>query len=45
VVVSERVAAAARELGFRAEIGVARRAGDTAMLEAIKAWRAAQNSL
>lgn len=45
VVVSERQAQACRELGFRAELCVAAQASDTAILAALRAWRARQNSL
>jgi uroporphyrinogen-III synthase len=45
VVVSERMAAVCRELGFKTEPLVAARAADEALLEAVKAWRAAQKTL
>lgn len=45
VVVSARQAQAARALGFRAAIEIAARADDTAILAAVRAWRAARNSL
>ena len=45
VVVSARMATMAREAGFSAAVLTARDAGDAAMLEALVAWRASQNSL
>lgn len=45
VVVSARMAAMAREAGFSAVVQTARDAGDAAVLEALTAWRATQNSL
>jgi uroporphyrinogen-III synthase len=45
VVVSERVADAARELGFTHASMVAPAAGDDAVLETLRAWRARQNPL
>lgn len=45
VVVSERMAEVCRELGFKTEPRIAAPASDEAILEAIKAWRAAQKSL
>lgn len=45
VVASERIAAACSELGFKHPPVVAERASDEALVEALKAWRAAQNSL
>jgi uroporphyrinogen-III synthase len=42
VVISERTAAAARELGFRHTPIVAREATDPALVEAIKIWRASR---
>ena len=45
VVVSERMAATCRELGFKTEPVVAAQASDEAIVEAVKAWRAAQKSL
>jgi uroporphyrinogen-III synthase len=45
VVVSERLAQACRELGFRAELCVATQASDAAIMAALRAWRAGQNSL
>jgi uroporphyrinogen-III synthase len=45
VVVSERQARACRELGFRAELCVAAQASDAAILTALHAWQARQNSL
>ena len=45
VVVSQRQASVCRELGFKTEPLVAREADDEAILEAIKTWRHAQNSL
>ncbi len=45
VVVSERTAAACRELGFKTEPLVAAQASDEAIVETIKAWRAAQKPL
>jgi uroporphyrinogen-III synthase len=45
VVPGARMAAMAREAGFRAAVLTARDAGDAAMIEALVAWRASQNSL
>ncbi len=45
VVVSQRQASVCRDLGFKTEPLVAGEAGDEAILEAIKTWRCAQNSL
>lgn len=45
VVVSERMAQAARELGFRDAPRVAASAADEAVLAALRAWRAGQNPL
>jgi uroporphyrinogen-III synthase len=45
VVVSERLAQACRELGFRADLSVAAQASDAAILAALSAWRARQKSL
>ncbi len=45
VVVSGRIAAACGELGFKHPPVVAARASDEAIVEALKAWRAAQNPL
>ena len=45
VVVSERLAQACRELGFHAELCVSAQASDAAILAALHAWRARQNSL
>ncbi len=45
VVVSERMAAACHELGFKTEPMIARQASDEAIVDTIKAWRAAQKSL
>jgi uroporphyrinogen-III synthase len=45
VVVSERLAQTCRELGFHAELCVATQASDAAILDALRAWRARQNSL
>ena len=45
VVVSERTAAACRELGFKTKPLVAAQASDEAIVETIKTWRAAQKSL
>ncbi len=45
VTVSERMTEVCRELGFKAEPQIAAQASDEAVVEAIKAWRAAQKSL
>lgn len=45
VVVSERTAAACCELGFKTKPLVAAQASDEAVVETIKAWRAAQKTL
>lgn len=45
VVISERMVAVCRELGFDAGIYVADDASDESIVSAIKAWRASQNSL
>jgi uroporphyrinogen-III synthase len=45
LVTSDRQAEAARTLGFHGGIRVAARTGDTAILEALTAWRAAGNFL
>jgi uroporphyrinogen-III synthase len=45
VVVNERQAQACRELGFHAELCIAAQASDAAILAALHAWRARQNSL
>jgi uroporphyrinogen-III synthase len=45
VVVSSRMAAIARELGFSAAVLTARDAGDTAVVEALEAWRRSRISL
>ena len=45
VVVSDRMAAVCRELGFKVDPLIAAQAADEALVEAIKAWRAAQKSL
>ena len=45
VVVSDRMAAVCRELGFKVNPLVAAQAADEAMVEAVKAWRAAQKTL
>jgi uroporphyrinogen-III synthase len=45
VVVGERQARACRELGYHAELCVAVQASDAALLAALRAWRARQNSL
>ncbi len=45
VVVSGRMAETCRELGFKTEAMVAAQASDEAIVETIKAWRAAQKSL
>ena len=45
VVVSERMAEVCRELGFKTAPRLAAPAGDEAILQAIEAWRAAQNTL
>lgn len=45
VVVSERLARNCRELGFHGDLRVAAQASDTAIVSALHAWRAAQNSL
>ena len=45
LVVSERQAQAARDLGFHAELRVAAQASDAAILAALLAWRAARNSI
>ncbi len=45
VVVSERLARACRELGFRAELCVAAQASDAAIMATLHAWRDRQNSL
>ncbi|HEX9627533.1 MAG TPA: uroporphyrinogen-III synthase [Acidiferrobacterales bacterium] len=45
VVVSERMAEACRELGFKHAPIVAAEPGDDAILAALEAWRAARNSL
>ncbi|MGE5240500.1 MAG: uroporphyrinogen-III synthase [Bacteroidota bacterium] len=45
VVVSDRMAAVCRELGFKAEPLIAAQAADAALVEAVKAWRAAQKTL
>jgi len=45
VVVGERQAQACRELGFHAEVCVATRASDAAIMTVLRAWRARQNSL
>lgn len=45
VTVSGRMTAVCRELGFKTEPHIAAQASDEAMLEVIKAWRAAQKTL
>lgn len=45
VVISERMAATCRELGFKTEPMVAPQASDEAIVETIKEWRVAQKSL
>ena len=45
VVVSERQAQAARDLGFHAELRIAAQASDAAILATLLAWRAARNSI
>lgn len=45
VVVSERLSEACRELGFKHPAIVAAQAGDEAILDAVRAWHAAQKSL
>ena len=45
LVVSERQAQAARELGFHAGLHIATQASDAAILAALLAWRAALNSI
>jgi len=45
VVVSERLAQTCRELGFHAELCVSAQASDAAIVAALRAWRARQNSL
>ncbi len=45
LLVSERQARAARELGFNAELRVAAQASDAAILAGLLAWRAARNSI
>lgn len=45
VVVSTRLAQTCRELGFHAELITATQASDAAILDALRAWRARQNSL
>lgn len=45
VVLSERIGAVARELGFKGQIVVASEASDAGLLHAIQAWRAAQKPL
>jgi uroporphyrinogen-III synthase len=45
VVVSERLAKTCRELGFHGELSVAAQASDAAIVSALHAWRARQNSL
>lgn len=45
VVIGERQAQACRELGFHAELCVATQASEAAIMAALRAWRARQNSL
>jgi uroporphyrinogen-III synthase len=45
VVIHPRIAQTARELGFRQPPMVAREAGDEAIVEAIRTWRAGQNPI
>ena len=45
IVTSERQAAACRELGFRASVHTAAQSSDAAIMAALRAWRAARNSL